>query len=921
MSGVRASAAASYNNLRSLSSSSTLSPCSPTSPTSTNTLTTYSSHQTLSGKALPLSVKTGLLQQDTHKSALDAHEPPSLIQQIPETSNPVTSITTTSITCSSLHSDGNAHGLTAYPFDPRSIDDLTFPTSLSLTSTAVGSNSNSASPLAPTSATFSSESASNFPTKFYLEKPIEALSVNNENPAYSQDYMRSASPLNSSPHIASSSRQHSNTGNVLLNTATASSLLPPKNSELRALFYNDSTHAFNDSILSCSSYDDSITRSSSPASPTITVAKVSPAMIAADPHLLSQKVQPQQQRVSASNPASTHGQNQTSSFNNPSLSSQKTSAANSSEVGTAEISNNSISVSSKSSLASISTFNCSPRKPNANALRTHDVLSTSSLLSANMSTTSIDWTNAEGTSRAAENARNRNSSIGGDKYSSNILPNMRRKSSQQSLRKKRSHVLRKKSSRQLKPRPSMLDMIDNNKLTTFPQVYSTFVGLSDQVEHSSSPVGSSENLRDVTHYHTFSGVGKNYFQSNSIYNKSFDGEASVSSLMVANNLESGIVFVEDYFDEVHLQNKTARNFSSANFSSANFGSPTAHSKSKSSTSILGNLSGAAESSQRLARLINKKQDDSPHQLQFENTLDSPNIDLEAPFAASSPNDKGSKSLHNKSRSLVFEDFGELLATPSKPSKVSKVSKDSGSTPALNTQGSSSTVSPIKTPKRTSKRNVSSSSHTQLSPFSTMRRGSMLKVCVHCQKPLYELALTQYSEIVCNDCAGFHQLLSGGNPYKPRTTKPFELDNGSNSLNGSRANLNTIGYNSGSPIMVNKLRSSNNLNSPNSRFHHNNYTTTSARPYESAIDLTSTTFGDITTSNHGRHTIGPNTRLSASMTSLGSMISTMSLRSDRKGSVGDGKSKLEWYASVRKKLRWRWRISGLLPRGLVAASNQ
>lgn len=75
--------------------------------------------------------------------------------------------------------------------------------------------------------------------------------------------------------------------------------------------------------------------------------------------------------------------------------------------------------------------------------------------------------------------------------------------------------------------------------------------------------------------------------------------------MVANNLESGIVFVEDYFDEVHLQNKTARNFSSANFSSANFGSPTAHSKSKSSTSILGNLSGAAESSQRLARLINK----------------------------------------------------------------------------------------------------------------------------------------------------------------------------------------------------------------------------------------------------------------------------------------------------------------------------
>lgn len=57
----------------------------------------------------------------------------------------------------------------------------------------------------------------------------------------------------------------------------------------------------------------------------------------------------------------------------------------------------------------------------------------------------------------------------------------------------------------------MLDMIDNNKLTTFPQVYSTFVGLSDQVEHSSSPVGSSENLRDVTHYHTFSGVGKTIF--------------------------------------------------------------------------------------------------------------------------------------------------------------------------------------------------------------------------------------------------------------------------------------------------------------------------------------------------------------------------------------------------------------------------
>lgn len=51
---------------------------------------------------------------------------------------------------------------------------------------------------------------------------------------------------------------------------------------------------------------------------------------------------------------------------------------------------------------------------------------------------------------------------------------------------------------------------------------------------------------------------------------------------------------------------------------------------------------------------------------------------------------------------------------------------------------------------------SSSSGASLSPFSTMRRGSLVKSCVHCKKPLYEFTNTSFSELVCKDCAVVQQ---------------------------------------------------------------------------------------------------------------------------------------------------------------------
>lgn len=54
-------------------------------------------------------------------------------------------------------------------------------------------------------------------------------------------------------------------------------------------------------------------------------------------------------------------------------------------------------------------------------------------------------------------------------------------------------------------------------------------------------------------------------------------------------------------------------------------------------------------------------------------------------------------------------------------------------------------------------NNSSSSHMPgLSPFSTMRRGCVVKACLHCRKPLPDLSLANYCELVCKDCAALHQ---------------------------------------------------------------------------------------------------------------------------------------------------------------------
>lgn len=54
---------------------------------------------------------------------------------------------------------------------------------------------------------------------------------------------------------------------------------------------------------------------------------------------------------------------------------------------------------------------------------------------------------------------------------------------------------------------------------------------------------------------------------------------------------------------------------------------------------------------------------------------------------------------------------------------------------------------------------STSSVHSLSPFSTMRRGSLVKACVHCKKQLLEFMNTSFSELVCNDCACLQQKIN------------------------------------------------------------------------------------------------------------------------------------------------------------------
>lgn len=828
--------------------------------------------------------------------------PPFFLEKLADSAIPVTSLSNTSITCSSINSKDDNFNLIAHPLEsPLSVsqDALCF-TSGSLVSTAVGSTSPEPSHLhsqQPIPAGFSLVSTRN---SSYLDNQIHNLPVNYQNPACMDS---NDSHLTNAVILGNDSFADPQNQNASILPTNTSIQLPPKSSELRSLFFNGDSTDFDDSLSAHSSDNNSITDLTSPCNATLTNSNISS----------STKQDPDKNFVSntASNrrKKETHSQSFQPTVKREVRESSTSSSNTCSDFTGSSVSNDfSCSLSSKSSIASFTPSNDSP-------IHDRGDLSSPSLITIHGSTTTLN-------KKSVPSTHNQH-----DKYST--MPNMRsKKSSPQSLLKKRSSVVRRKSSRSLKSKPSMLDLIDNNKLTTFPQVYNTFVGTSGVVEHSSSPVASNDSFLNC--YHTFSGIGRpssrKYVSSNTPQDKYFDGETSVSSLMMANNMDGRIVFVEDYFDEIHLHNKTARNFSSANFSSANFGSdsPTGPrpSNSKARSALSKPLTATLEDTSN-SKLVSRLQGDGTKT--GDSLRHGLNKGLQPPFTVSSPNKKLLPPLEPKNADSKLDSFNEILATPS---RIPTTTGSKNSSP-FSTVGSTVTVEPVSTPRQSkSKRNVSSSSQCQLSPFSTMRRGSMIKTCVHCHQQLYELSNTQYLEFVCNDCAGFHQLLSGNETKKPRKL-PKSLDLDDHALPGPDG---IKGYNMGPPLVVKKVR---NTNTPVvsttslslSPYNGSNPHRTAAvdHKFKSTIDLPASAYIDWTSASNGRHTIGPNSDFSAwasaSMVSLGSFVSNFSRRTVagecQNGMDSSPKRKMEWYASMRRKLRWRWRISGLLPQGMVS----
>lgn len=195
------------------------------------------------------------------------------------------------------------------------------------------------------------------------------------------------------------------------------------------------------------------------------------------------------------------------------------------------------------------------------------------------------------------------------------------------------------------------------------------------------------------------------------------------------------------------------------------------------------------------------------------------------------------------------------------------------------------------------RTFSSSSTTNmqsLSPFSTMRRGTFAsRSCVHCSKPLYETSAQ--GDAVCADCAGFHQLFTDDTLQHPQHQKqPSPTENPSSAF---RIPYNTMS--AASQLFVKKRRT-NTINA----------TTNPVRRTESLMDLP-----------HSDSTLNPPLTMNHANTSSASLLMMMMVRGNSEGSIGGGlRHRGDWYTTVRKKLRWRWRISGLLPQGLVPSNS-
>lgn len=683
--------------------------------------------------------------------------------------------------------------------------------------------------------------------------------------------------------------------------------LPPKSSELRNLSFNDGS-SLESGYFSAYSLDSNpvVTKLASPTSFTLTSSN----------RLSSTKQCPLQHRGSVSTPEFTGQKSENASKKTyPMIISQSTRDASSSSNTSSDYTKSSMSndlsysISSKSSITSFGTG-----------------LEPSSIkLQNNASSKTLHADNQESSPSVGSASLLGAQNHGNEKYCT--LPNMRlRKPSQQSLLKQRSRIVGcKKSSHSLRSKPSMLDLIDSNKLTTFPQVYSSFASLANNSEHSSS--------------HSPSIISASQ-------DKYFDGETLSASLINTSKPGSQIVFVEDYFDDAHLKNKSARNFSNAKFSSANFDSdslknykcsmeqPKSESKSILNSGFederdTAGLNQTHLKDKLIGNLENGKKPDS--------------------------NTRIEKTNADSLTSLEQKDFDDALGffnlVPSTPSESTI---DLNSSSIMGEASNTNTITSALTPKQSSRRTVSSSSQSQLSPFSTMRRGSVIKACIHCQKPLHELSNTQYSEFVCNDCAGFHQLLAdpGNSKHRSYTHKKLKKVYGFHQGSGNWCDMNQRSYNTGPSLHVKKLRNSSTLELPRGdilnspctdedlrhslKLPRNNvhYTLKTGRKFESDFDLPSSAYDDndegssnsLNFSNRkGPQAIGPNTSTpnllySSSSSSLPMPLFARECQQRGINTLANGNFKMEWYATMRKKLRWRWRISGLLPSGMVPAAK-
>lgn len=419
--------------------------------------------------------------------------------------------------------------------------------------------------------------------------------------------------------------------------------------------------------------------------------------------------------------------------------------------------------------------------------------------------------------------------------SSNQTPKMavNNKASHHSLRKRRSHVLRKTSNRQLRHQPSMLDLIDSRKLTTFPQVYNTFIGLSDQVEHTSYPAPPSTISNSASSNRTLAPLIHNNNNNSSQYSPSpkpkfkdhtfssfaphyHDSDIRSSSLIISDEVGTDIVFVEDYFNESH------------------------------------------------------------HDLQAET------------------DDRSLSDLDPRCTNNSFLPFNENKSHHRKTD-------------------SSESIHQL-TPKAT--RDFSSSSN-NLSPFSTIRRGTTrIKSCVHCNKPLYELSKTQFSEFVCHSCAAIHQVSNmnntGSSLFIPKKrNRVFHYDEESMDIDENTENFN----NSSISIQLNSTTNNEEEYLPQ-RPHY--YSHTVGHYSSQALFSPFASTNDVSTANSLLNRDNSMMGYKSQSTScLTTSVATGTSNGNISQSVHNmNHNRLQWYATMRKKLRWRWRISGLLPTSLV-----